>query len=273
MKSCLYLSLFWLLGILSGCSNTRFLSEDQILYTGRKKVEIIKSEDEIKALPVRNYVESITNHKVNNSLFGYRVLPPVGLWVHNYIKVDKGKKFKKWLYKTLSSDPVLMSDVNPELRSSKIENDLFDMGYFNSNAWSVVDTNRRNPHKAKVTYFINLTSPFHYYKIVADTVTDQIDSLIRKDKIMTEIKTGEQFNLEKIKTSRANLSRRIQDSGYFYFTPEYIEIKADTLVGKNLMNLMIGKKMNLPETVTSIYKINNIDIINLQKSDSTGSKT
>ena len=273
MKSWSYITLFWLLGVLAGCSNTRFLTDDQLLYTGRKKVEIIKLNDEIKTLPVRNYVESITNHKVNNSLFGYRVLPPVGLWVHNYIKVKEKKKFKNWLYKTFSSDPVLLSDVNPELRSSKIENDLFDRGYFNTTAWSVVDTNRRNPHKVKVTYYIKLSPPFRYDQIIIDTIKDHIDTLISKDRFMSELKAGEQFNLEKIKNVRVGMSRTIQDSGYFYFTPEHIDMKADTMAGGNRMNLLIGKKKDLPETVTSKYKISNITISSIQKSDSSDSKT
>ncbi len=273
MKRCLYITLFWLLVVLAGCSNTRFLADDQFLYTGRRKVEIIKSDDNIKVLPVRNYVESITNHKVNNSLFGYRVLPPVGLWVHNYVKVNEQKKLKNWLYKTFSSDPVLLSDVNPELRSSKIENDLFDRGYFKSNAWSVVDTNRRNPHKVKVTYFIELSPPFQYKQIIIDSVTDHIDTLISTNRFISEVKAGEQFNLEKIKNMRVGMSRTIQDSGYFYFSPEYIDLKADTLTANNKLNLLVGKRKGLPETVISKYKINNITISSLQKSDSSDSKT
>ena len=39
------------------------------------------------------------------------------------------------------------------------------------------------------------------------------------------------------------------------------------------MNLLIGKKKDLPEAVTSIYKINNISITSLQKSDSSDLKT
>ena len=51
---------------------------------------------------------------------------------YGYIITGKHQKRKlgKWLYKTLTSDPVLVSDVNPDLRAKKIENDLFDLGYF-----------------------------------------------------------------------------------------------------------------------------------------------
>ena len=135
----LYSILLVLLMIFSGsCSNTRFLAEDELLYTGRKDIKILNPEKvaKKKTSQVKNQVSSVTTHKVNNALFGRRVLPPIGLWVHNYWKKSEKHKIGKWLYKTLSSTPVLVSDVNPDLRAKKIENDLFDLGYFHTKAWS-----------------------------------------------------------------------------------------------------------------------------------------
>ena len=100
---------------IEGCSNTRFLTKEQTLYTGRENVEINYPHNISNTFPVKKYVKSTTFHKVNNSLFGRRVLPPVGLWVHNHIKVNEKKKFGKWFYKTFSSNPILITDVNPEL--------------------------------------------------------------------------------------------------------------------------------------------------------------
>ena len=268
MKTVLWVFMVILLMALSGCSNTRFLTKEEILYTGLKKTEIINSHKIPKIGPVKNQLSSITSHKVNNSLFGIRVLPPVGLWVHNYWKQDESKKIKSWLYKTLSSSPVLISDVNPELRAKKIENELFDLGYFHTKAWSVIDTNSRNPHKARVSYFVDLEPPYHYKEITFDTVTDKIDTLIDNNNFKNQVKPGDQFNLNILKSSRTDLARTIQDSGYFYFMPEFIELKADTTDLEKNINLSVGKRKDLPQTVLSLYKINNIIISNTQRSDS-----
>jgi outer membrane protein assembly factor BamA len=265
--------LFLLFLVFSGCSNTRFLTDDQVLYTGRKKVEIINSHKVAKVSSVKNQVSSTTSHKVNNSLFGLRVLPPVGLWVHNYWKPNESKKFRGWLYKTLSSSPVLISDLNPGLRAKKIENELFDLGYFNTRAWSVIDTNPRNPHKARVSYSVDLSPPYHFNKIVPDTLTDHLDTLISKDNFLKQIKPGDQFNLAVLKTSREGLARRMQDSGYFFIIPELIELRADTTLANYKLNLVIGKRKELPRSVISVYKINNITINNSQVSDTLNSKT
>jgi hypothetical protein len=259
--------------ILSACSNTRFLTNDQILYTGRTKIGIINTHKVKKTSSVKNQVSSVTSHKVNNAIFGRRVLPPVGLWVHNYWKVGETKKIRSWLYKTLSSSPVLLTDVNPELRSKKIENELFDLGYFHTKAWSHIDTNENNLKKARVSYFVDLAPPYNYNKIAYDTISDPLDSLISKNSFKDQIKPGDQFNLSVLKTARNTLSQRIQNRGYFYFTPEFIELQADTLNDIGKINLLIGKKKELTKSILSVYKINNIIINNSQGSDTAISKT
>ena len=264
--------LVYLLIVLTGCSNTRFLAKDQMLYTGRKDIKIINSHNVPKTSSVKNYVKSVTGHKVNNSLFGRRILPPVGLWVHNYLKPKEGKKFGRWFYKTLSSYPILVSDVNPELRSAKIGNDLFDRGYFHTKAWAVVDTNKRNPKKGRVSYFVDLAPPNFYRNIIIDTLSNQIDSLFRNDDFLKKIKKGEQFNMEKLKSAREELSRRIQENGYYYFIPEFITLKADTTVGENSLDLTVVRRKDLPESVLSKYSINNIIIRNSQGKDTSDSR-
>ncbi len=261
--------LVFLIIVISGCSNTRFLTKDQMLYTGREHVRIINKYNIPKTSQVKNYVNSMTDHKVNNSLFGKRVLPPVGLWVHNYMKVSEKRKFGKWIYKTFSTYPILISDVNPDLRSAKIENDLFDRGYFHTRAWAVVDTSMRNPKKARISYYVELSPPNFYNKVVIDTILDNIDSLIIKDDFMKQIIPGDQFNLEKLKTSRIELSRRIQGNGYYYFIPEFIDLKADTTILENRLDLTVSRKKDLPVSVLSKYRINEITINNTQGKDTS----
>ncbi len=266
IRTSLLLLILFLVG--AGCSNTRFLTEDQVLYTGREKVDIIYDQHKSRSAEVKNYVQSVTFHKVNNGLFGHRMLPPVGLWVQNYWKVNEKKKFGSWVYKTLSSKPILVTDVNPDLRAKNIESKLFDQGYFHSRAWSVVDTSSRNPNKAGVKYFVELASPFHYNKITFDTLHEAIDTLISQNDYSNYIKPGDQFNLDHLVSVRNELSRSVQNKGYFYFIPEYIDLRADTTHEANIIDLVIGRKKELPETVLSSYGIQDI-FIHISRSSDT----
>ncbi len=249
--------------VLAGCSNTRFLTEDELLYTGREKIEIIEQEPLESTTTVKGNVKSITDYKVNNGILGRRVLPPVGLWVHNYWKVKESGKFGKWLFKTLSSSPVLVSEVNPELRAQKIESELFDKGYFDNRAWSVVEKNDRNPKKARISYFVEIAPPYVYNQILFNPPLEKIDTLITRYEFNSSIKPGKQYNLESLKKAREELFTGIQNEGYFFFSPDHITLTADTSLAdtslaENLLDLSVGRKMDLPPAVLSTYKIDQI---------------
>jgi outer membrane protein assembly factor BamA len=246
--------------VLSACSNTRFLADNQLLYTGRGKIEVIPQQPGLKTSEVEGTVRSLTDHKVNNGLLGKRVLPPVGLWTHNYWESDQKKKFGKWLHKTIAAEPVLISDVNPELRAQVIENELFNLGYFNATSWATLDTSRRNPKKVLVDYHVSFAPPFHYDQIRFDTLQGPIDSLIQNDNISKKIKSGDQFNLETLTSMRSQLSRGLQNRGYFYFSPDFFDLKADTTIEQGKLNLIIGRKNELPPSVLSTYCIDKIEI-------------
>jgi outer membrane protein assembly factor BamA len=228
------------------------------LYTGRQKVEIRESQKDSKSSAVKMYVKSSTDFKVNNALLGRRILPPIGLWVNNYWKVDEEKKFAGWMHKSLAGKPVLISDVNPGLRAQKIESDLFDHGYFHANAWSVIDTSSRNSKKARVSYFVELSPPYRYNKIEFRTDNKSIDTLLCMDNIGEQIHPGDQFNLEKLTRARNEFSKQIQNQGYLYFAPEFIGLHADTALGTYQMNLEIRKKHELPPEVLARYEVDHV---------------
>lgn len=246
--------------VLSACSNTRFLAEDQFLYTGRDKVNITYTENASSKSLVNASIKSVTDYKVNNALLGKRILPPVGLWVHNYWYKEANNNKEGWLFKTLSSSPILLSDVTPELRALKIESELFDLGYFQTKAWSVIEQNKKNPKKVRVSYFVEIAPPYVYNEILFDTLRGKIDTLISQHNFKTHIKKGAQYNLEYIKSARSELFRRIQNEGYFYFSPDFIELSADTSLGNYKLNLGVRKRDGLPPAVLSNYTIDDISI-------------
>jgi hypothetical protein len=246
--------------LITSCSNTRFLADDELLYNGRQEVKITSGDKGTSDKTAEMHIKSVTSHKVNNALFDRRVLPPIGLWVYNYWKADKEKKVSYWMYKNLVGQPILISDVNPELRVKKIQNDLFDQGYFQSRVWSSIDTSKNNPRKARISYFVELPPPTRYNEIAFDTVKEAIDTLFNETNFGDQVKPGDQFNLNKLKTARARLSRHMQNNGFFYFNPDYIELNVDTTFEKYKMNLLVSRQSELPDQVTKTYKINDIHI-------------
>ncbi len=167
------------------------------------------NKNKLRALnSAKGSIKSLTDYKVNNGILGRRVLPPIGLWVHNYWKVKESSKIGNWLFKTLSSTPVLVSEVNPELRAQKIESELFDRGYFSIRAWSVIEKNDKNPKKARVSYFVEVAPPYVYNQILFNPPKEKIDTLITQYQFDSSIKPGKQYNLEYLKNSQRRAVHR-----------------------------------------------------------------
>jgi len=249
-----------MLVLLAGCSNTRFLTGDELLYTGRKQIEVRAVEEGVNPRQVMPQVRSTTSHKLNNAMFGRRMLPPVGLWVHNYWEEEEGRKVKNWLYRSMEAPPVLVSEVNPEMRAQKIESDLFDLGYFGARARAVVDTSKRNPRKAMVSYHVGIGQPYRYNRIQFGRTGDLADTLVDLAYFTDKIKSGNTYNLRTLSSARNELARAVQDQGYFYFEPKYILLRADTTVGDHLLDLTVLRQQDLPREVLTRYRIDDIEV-------------
>ena len=271
MRCSFHISLFLLLATLASCSNTRFLAGEELLYTGRKELKVIPLEEDVRPGSVKSQVRSTTTHKVNNALFGKRVLPPVGLWVYNYWEEKEDRKVSNWLYNSLSAPPILVSDVNPDLRTRKIENDLFDRGYFNTRSWFVVDTSNINPRKAGISYFVEFGKPYRYGEVRFRNSRNVLDTLQNEELFRERIRSGEPYELQTLSAARRALSRDLQNRGFFYFSPDFIELQADTTVGDHRLDLTVGTREDLPPEVLSRYWIDDIDISVIRYSDTTES--
>ena len=262
-----FLLLAGLAMITGACSNTRFLADNQLLYTGKNEV-FVSDSDKINDRLVRQITESATFIKPNNSLGGKRLLLPVGLWIYNYRKPAENKK-PGWLYRTLAKEPVLVSTVNPEVRCRKLESDLFGNGYFNASVWSVIDTNSHNQRKAGITYYIRPDKPFLYNEISFEPPVDGVDTLINSFKDDKVLVSGDLFSLEKVKSETKKITDRVIEDGYFYFSQTNLKYTADTTRVQHKIDLRIGKNTDaLPNAARKFY-IDDIAVRITEEVDST----
>jgi outer membrane protein assembly factor BamA len=229
--------------IMGSCSNTKFLSGDQLLYTGKETV-VITDSGKFTDRNAKLTIESVTAYQANNSLANKRVLPPLGLWVYNYRKPKNPEK-PGWLYRTLAKEPILVSKIEPELRSQKLKSDLFGNGYFHSNVWSEIDTSRRNNRKAKVIYHIEPGIPYRYNNVSFATPSHQVDTIIGSIQKDLQIKPDDIFSLETVKSESKRISSMVLDKGYFYFNPSVLKWAADTTNLPYRIDLRIGRNEEL----------------------------
>jgi hypothetical protein len=104
----------------ASCSTTRNLPEDELLYIGVEKMEVVNEDLSPTGATALEEVEAALSYPPNNAILGSNSLRwpiPLGLWVYNNFEKYKDKKgVGRWIYDHMATNPVLLSNVNPSTR-------------------------------------------------------------------------------------------------------------------------------------------------------------
>lgn len=254
------LNIYWKYAFASGfaavslsCSNTKYLKQGQMLYTGAEvKIQNDslpkKEKNELKAALEENLVP-----KPNSSILGLRPK----LYFYNIAKEPKKDKgFNYWLKYKVGEKPVLLGDVDREFNRKIIENYSENKGYFNAKA--TYDTVSKNK-KAQVIYTLKPGARYSVSNVKfqqdSSLVNKEIQSLANK----TLLKTGKPFDLDVIKNERERIDNGLKERGFYYFSPDNIIVQADSTVSKNhKVELNVKLKEDTPDLATDQFSIDKV---------------
>ncbi|UFH31171.1 BamA/TamA family outer membrane protein [Chryseobacterium sp. C-71] len=235
------------------CSNTKFLKDGQMLYTGAEvKIENDtlpkKKKNELKVA-----LEENLTPKPNSSFLGLRPK----LYAYNATKEPKKEKgLRYWLKYKFGEEPILLGDVDREFNKDIIVNYSENKGYFNAKA--KYDTVSKNK-KAQVIYTLNPGAQY----LISNVNFLQDSSLINQEiqalKERSLLKPGNPFDLDVIKAERQRIDDGLKDKGFYYFNPDNIIVQADSTVTKNHKVEMIVKlKDNTPKLAKEQFTIDKV---------------
>jgi len=250
--------------IAASCSTTRRVPEGDHLYTGLKGVEYKYASDTAARVPedVKEAIFSSVDVAPNNYIkaLRWRYPFPLGLWVYNNWP-NPPKGFRHWLYEKLAAEPVLVSDVRPEVRTHMIEQILDNNGYFRGKAkYELLEA--RNPKKSKIRYDITPGPVF-----LLDTVemlNDStnlgmlIDSLASRD---TYLHAGSRYCTDSLSTARNRITNSLRNRGYYYFRPDYIQYLADSIANPGNIILRLNLAKNMPAFTSRRYRTGKVTMV------------
>ena len=256
---------FMILG--SSCSQTKRLTEGEVLYTGVKKMNIETAKGVKLEGPKSSAISGPLGFPPNNPLYAPYIRSPfpVGLWVYNW-NVKKEKGLKHWLYKKLAKKPVLISDVQPELRLKVVENAASEYGYFGVKSSYEIIPNKRNPKKAKISYNVYVPEAYLLGIVEFWGWTGRMDSLIQRTQRGCLLKSGAEYNLYTMEDERTRITKMFRNSGYYYFQSDYIEFLVDTTRERRVADVRIALKHGVPAVALQPYKVGNVELV-LENSD------
>ncbi|MCC6186534.1 MAG: BamA/TamA family outer membrane protein [Chitinophagaceae bacterium] len=239
---------------LASCSNTKKLPQGASLYIGSE----IKINDKDASKKQRKFLHNELADAVrplpNKKIFGMRLK----LRLYNFAGVPKEQKgFKHWLRSKVGEPPVLISSLSIPNNEKLLQNVLRNRGYFFN---KVVGTTIEKKRKTNV-YFDVVTGP--QYKINQTNFLEDSPLQIAKDinaiASNTLLKKGAPYNLDLIKGERDRIDKALKEKGYYFFSPDYLYVEADTSIGNHLVDMTMRLKYDsIPENAYNVYRINDI---------------
>ena len=252
---------------LASCSMTKNIPEDDQLFTGLTKMAYAdEKEYDIEAYnahleATKAEIEAALATEPNGSLFGssyYTVPWSWHLWVYNKFS-GKESVFARWMTKSFGTPPVLMSQVNPALRSSVARSVLRNNGFFRGDVtYELVP--QKNPRKGKIGYTIHLDSLFTLDSVSYVNFPAPIQALIDSTREESLIKRHSPFSINQLDAERLRISTLLRNNGYYFYTPSYASYLADTFAVENKSQLRFQLADGVPEAALRKWYIGKLDV-------------
>lgn len=240
----------------SSCSNTKFLGEDEKLYTYTWFSE--KGIGKINNMPLKAYeLYLVGNVKTNRPFMGF---PRTSLAIHNYCKPTGNWGPRYYTYKVFQKPPVLLKQVNPEFRLKVMQQRLSEMGHFDSDISLDLKTYGKHDKKVRAKYNISFKPAYTYRTLEFFSKNTRPDSIVEASMGQSLISPGNDYWVKELEDERSRLSMILKNQGYYFFNSNFLLFHADTATGQKQVDLTLLIKDGLHHKVFNPYSIRNVDV-------------
>jgi len=238
----------------AACSSTKSLKPGQILYTGAEvKINPDSSGKIDNEKQVKTDLEAKTRPRPNKSFLGIKFK----LGIYNLAgEPKKPKGFRNWLRRQ-GEAPVLLNEVKLKYNNDVLSSYLISEGYLQA---TVTGDTVVKGKKGKAIYTAVTGQRYKINKINFPPDTGALTKIINANKDKTLLKVGDYYDIDTYKNERIRIDNDLKESGYFYFSPDYLIMQVDSTIGKNLVNVSVKVKDIAPDAGLKPYTIKNINI-------------
>lgn len=237
---------FLLLCCTLSCSTTSHIPEDEVLYTGVER--IVRHTSDTVDSDIDEAVNLTLEAPPTNAFFGsaYHQSPlPIGLWAYNALYPKKDTGFRHWLWNRLKSEPKYISTVNPRLRAQAVEAVLKDEGYFDAIVSYDTIYNKEDSLQARLAYNVTYHKQSRLGSIsFRQSPSIAVDSLLKRTQSQSLLQPGLRFSASRLEEEKNRIASVMHDSGYFFFSPDYVKYLGDSTYAPNTVSLRIVPDVN-----------------------------
>ena len=254
--------------IISSCNTTKLVPKGDALYTGAT----IKVDDSTLSKKEKHKVVEFTEHLPRPRPNGKFLGIPIKLGFYNLAGDPQKKGFIRKFFRKLGEPPVLLSSVSLPYNVKVLRNNLENIGYFRTDAIGDTVVKRKKGH---ATYTLTPGPVYTIQEVTFVTDSSALGNAILQTKSKTLLHPNDPFNLDVIKGERLRIDAILKEEGYYYFSPDFLIINADTTKkGDHKVNLYLMVKENTAELSKKPYIIDDVFIyagyrLNTAKADTT----
>ena len=210
--------------ILSACSSTKYVPENQYLLQG---VAINTDDKDFDAAALKQYIRQ----KGNSRWFSLFKIP-LGLYAL------AGDDSTKWVNRTLRNigeKPVLYDTLQAQLTCYDLLTAMQNMGYMNARVDHRVKVKGK---KLKAIYDLHPGRPFVIRNMRYDIQDEAINAILTEnDSAALKLRNGSPFTINGLDRERTRITTLLMDRGYYKFHKEFIRFEADTMRGSRLVDV------------------------------------
>ena len=210
----------------------------------RHEITVVDSATSI----AREQVNAALAYKPNGSLFGSSSLRwpfSLGLLFYNQFS-DAQTGVGKWLFNSFAAQPRTINMANPRLRTQIARQTLRAYGFFHGYVDYDVYPYGKDSLKAKIAYSVYPGPLFRFGTIEYQNFGVVTDSIIHATASKSLLSEGAPFSAPDLDAERTRLSELFRNNGFYYYRPEYITYRADTLQTPNTAHLQVRPRSDMP---------------------------
>ena len=246
-------------GLLTGDASALKQEEEADKKAVRDSIRRASEKDKEAYAAAKEEVEAVLSYAPNGALMGSSFVThpfPIKLLIYNRYAGSKSR-FGRWMFNHFAASPVLVSNVNPRLRSTVAKNTLRSRGYFRAQADYETLPNPRDTLKERVRYDIHPGPLYHLDSIAYLNFPPQADSIIRNSLEPSALHRGDPFSVVSLEEERTRIVGALREQGYYYQRNEHVTFRADTLQAPMMVKLQVQPSLTAPKEAMQPYYIGN----------------
>lgn len=241
--------------LLVSCSVTKYIPEDEALFTGSE----IKLEDvawsKTKKFEATEGLKALTRPIPNSSFLG---IHPKLYFYNLGGNPEKQGMIRTWLRTKMGEPPVYFSQVDADYTSSILSNRLENEGFFN--VMVAHDTISSSKKKKGIVYTIKPGKQYTIRSVIYPNDSIPLLQYLGRGKKFSKLKAGQAYSLDAIKDERVRFDNHLKNKGYYYFSADNLLIQVDSTVGNHQVDLFVKVKKETPELALQQYTIGDVYI-------------